>query len=257
VGILFDWESWWALETPGNPSQDVRAMPLVRDWYAALFRRNVTTDFVHPTADLSRYRLLFAPALYLLDDAAIENLRRWVGDGGTLVMSFFSGIVDPNDHVRLGGYPGGLTDLLGLVVEEFAPHGDRQSNRVRADDGGEFGAELWSDVIRPEGAETVATYLDQWLAGAAAVTEHRFGRGRAIYVGTRLDAAGTAWVADRACAASGIDVARAAEGVEVVRRASDSATWTFVLNHTDAAVAVDLDDGPVTVGAKDVVVLSR
>ena len=37
------------------------------------------------------------------------------------MVSFFSGIVDSRDHVRLGGYPGAFRDVLGIVVEEFFP----------------------------------------------------------------------------------------------------------------------------------------
>ena len=32
------------------------------------------------------------------------------------MVSFFSGIVDSRDHVRLGGYPGAFRDVLGIVV---------------------------------------------------------------------------------------------------------------------------------------------
>ena len=101
-------------------------------------------------------------------------------------------------------------------------------------DGAEFGAGLWSDVIRLDGADALATYLDDWLAGAPAVTEHRFGQGSAIYVGTRLDEAGTAWVVDRAIRTAGVEGAPDAPvGVEIVRRVGETRTWTFVLNHSE------------------------
>ena len=37
------------------------------------------------------------------------------------LVTYFCGIVDENDHVRLGGYPGAFRDLLGVRTEEFFP----------------------------------------------------------------------------------------------------------------------------------------
>src|SRR5690606_14813390 len=121
VAILLDHASGWAAEAPDQPSVDMTTFFELRRWHAALWRSGVVTDFAHPGADLSRYRLLLAPALYLLDDAAAANLAGFVAAGGTLVVGPYSGIVDEHDHVRLGGYPGALRDLLGVRVTEFFP----------------------------------------------------------------------------------------------------------------------------------------
>ena len=61
------------------------------------------------------------PALYLVSDTGAENVERFTADGGTVLISFFSGIVDPCERIRLGGYPAPWRELLGLRVEEFAP----------------------------------------------------------------------------------------------------------------------------------------
>ena len=67
VAILFDWENWWALEQEGKLLNDLRLLPLVKSYYTALYKQGVTTDFVHPEADLSQYRLVIAPHLYLAE----------------------------------------------------------------------------------------------------------------------------------------------------------------------------------------------
>lgn len=268
VAVLFDWQSWWALEGEGRPSNDIRLMDGVRAAYAALFRRGVTVDFVHPSADLSRYRLLIAPTLHLVDDPAVDNIRAWVRGGGTLVASFHSGIVDGNDHIRLGGYPAPFTDLFGLVVEEWAPYAVGQANVVRTAGEEEYGCEAWSDILRIEGADVVATYRDDFFAGQAAVTQHAFGTGTGIYVGTQLDAAGTSWLMDRACAVAGVAVdSRTPRDVEVVRRTLGSQRWLFLLNHAAEPAEVNLDraglevlsgalvDGTVTVGPRGVAIV--
>ena len=121
VAILFDWESWWALELPGKPSDALRLLPQVRRHYAAFFRSGTTIDFAHPATDLSRYRLVVAPNLYLMDQPAIDSLGRYVEGGGTLLVGCFSGVVDRDEHVRPGAWPGALRALLGLEIEEVAP----------------------------------------------------------------------------------------------------------------------------------------
>jgi beta-galactosidase len=66
-------------------------------------------------------------------------------------VSYFSGIVDANDTVHPGPCPGALRDLLGLTVEEFRPL--RAGESVTLDGGGR--ADLWTELLRPHGAETV------------------------------------------------------------------------------------------------------
>jgi beta-galactosidase len=242
VGILFDWESWWALELEGKPSSDVRLMAQLRAYYGPLFARNIAMDFVRPDADLSRYRLLLAPNLYLVGDEAARNIEQFVANGGTLVMSFFSGITDLHSQVRLGGYPAPFRALLGLRVEEFAPYAASQTNTISTQDADTYTCDLWSDLIDLEGAQAIASYRDDFYAHRPAITRHGFGQGVSYYLGTRLEDAGMDWLLARICAEAGLRPALAAPaGVEVVRRTDGARSWLFLLNHTDEAVEIPLD----------------
>jgi beta-galactosidase len=242
VAILFDWESWWALELDSKPSQDVQLIDQVRSYYAPLFRRNITVDFARPGADLSGYRLVLAPNLYLLRDEAAQQLEQFVAAGGTLVVSFFSGIVDEHEHIRLGGYPAPLRSLLGLRVSEFIPFTPGQHNASIAEDGAHYGCDLWADVIELEGADVLTTYADDWYAGLPAITRHQFGQGVAYYLGTRPDAAAMAWLLDRACRDAAVaPVATVPEGVEVLRREGEGDPLLYLLNHRNAAATIRLE----------------
>ena len=242
VAILFDWENWWALEQEGKPLNDLRLLPLVKSCYTALYRQGLTADFVHPEANLSHYRLVIAPHLYLLKDHAVHNITQYVADGGVLVMSFFSGIVDEREHVRLGGYPAPFQELLGIHVEEFAPYSESQTNEIQSSDGQCFSCSQWSDVIRLREAESIARYLHDYYVDTPAITRHRFGQGVSFYVGTLLDKAGLSWLLDRVTAEAKVRVARAAPiGVELVQRSDDTRTWLFALNYSAQPVEVALD----------------
>src|SRR6266540_5368482 len=237
VAFVLDWESWWALELPSKPSHDLTLVDQVALWYRPLWERNLAVDFVHPEADATRYRLVVVPNLYLVSDSAAENLERIIATGGTLVVSFFSGIADERDHVRLGGYPAPFRRLLGLVVPELWPHAEGETRRVSLD-GERYSCELWSDRIELEGAEAVAVFEDGWLSGRAAVTRN----GSAWYVGTRLDAAGmdalVGKIADEIGLAPPLEAPR---GVEVVRREGEGRSFLFLLNHGAQEAKVELD----------------
>lgn len=242
VAIMFDWESWWALELDSKPSADLRLIEQIRAYYDPLYLRNITLDFVPPGADLRHYRLVLVPNLYLVRDAAAQALERYVAEGGTLVMSFFSGIVDEHDHIRLGGYPAPFRKLLGLRIEEFAPYAPGQSYEISADDGVRHPCDLWSDIIDLEGATAIAEYANGFFAGRPAVTRHSFGHGVTYYVGTRPAPAAMAWLLDRACREAGVEpVASVPEGVEALRRRSASNSLLYLLNHRHTPVEIALE----------------
>ncbi len=242
VAILMDWENWWALELSDKPSNDLRLLPQLMSYHTPLFKRNITVDFAHPEADLSRYKLVLAPNLYLVKDRAVENLHRYVENGGTLVLSFFSGIVDENEHIRLGGYPAPFRDLLGLLVEEYVPYAEAQSNTFCTDDGQRIQCSLWSDVIRLDSAQALATYEQDYYAGRPVITRNPFGKGTAFYVGTVPDTNGMEWLLEQACQSAGVKAtAVAPEGVELVRRTNGAQTWLFALNHSSEEVKVPLE----------------
>ena len=236
VAVLHDWSSWWAAELDSHPSVDVGVMAESRAWHAALWRAGVGTDFAHPAADLAGYRVVIAPVLYLLAEETAARLRRFVESGGTLLVTYFSGIADVEDHVVAGGYPGLLRDLLGVRIEEFYPllAGERVTLSAHGP------GEVWSEYGTAEGAEVIATYAGGPVDGAPAITCHRVGAGAAWYVGTRLTDAGRAEVLRAVLESAGVRpvVDDLPPGMEAVRRVGDGASYLFLINHADREARV-------------------
>ncbi|MER7893440.1 beta-galactosidase [Micromonospora sp. NPDC094482] len=247
VAILFDYEAWWGVELDSHPSTDVTYTDRLRALYESLWRAGITADIVHPSTDLTGYRLVLVPTLYLVRDADAAALGRFVEAGGTALVSYFSGIVDEHDHIRLGGYPGAFRELLGLRTEEFFPL--REGEQVRLDDGAS--ADVWAEWLHPEGAEVLAAYADGPLPGVAAVTRHPVGAGAAWYVGTRLDQPATDRLVARLVAEAGVEPAAVAPpGVEVVRRRAGERGWLFVINHTGDEVRLPAAGTELLTGAR-------
>lgn len=242
AAILMDWESWWALELGSKPSNDLQLSSQLIQYYGPLFKRNITVDFAHPESDLSRYKLVLVPNLYLVNESTAENINRYVENGGTLVMSFFSGIADEHDHIRLGGYPAPFREMLGVVVEEYAPYSQTQCNLISTTDGKQFTCSLWGDIIHLKNAKAIANFEQDYYAGSPAVTRNQFGKGTAFYVGTAPERSGMDWLMDQACQAAGIKpvLPNSFAGVEFVRRTHGVQTWLFALNYSGEEVNVPL-----------------
>ena len=243
VAILMDWENWWALEQDGKPSADLKLIPQLASYYRALFERNMTVDFVHPEAELSRYKLVIAPNLYIVKERAVENINRYVAHGGTLLMSFFSGIVDENEQVLLGGYPAPFCDMLGLRVEEFSAYALGQTNHARTVENMQLTCSLWSDVIHLHTAQALASYESDYYAGMPVITRNTFGKGTSFYLGTELDATGMGWLIEQVSAKARVrSIAHdIPSGVEASRRVNGKKSWLFLLNHTAASVKIPLE----------------
>jgi len=243
VAILMDWENWWALELDSKPSNDLKLYPQLYSYYKLFFDRNITVDFAHPESDLSRYKLVIAPNLYLVNDNSAKNINHYVENGGNLVMSFFSGIVDENEHIRLGGYPAPFRAMLGLTVEEYAPYPASLTNAFQTADGKLFECSFWSDVINLKNAKAIATYKQDYYAGSPAITHNTYGKGNAFYVGTVPNESGMEWLIDHACKSAGVQPisVNVPAGVEILHRTNGNSSWLFILNHSNENKTVPLE----------------
>lgn len=248
VGLVMDWQNWWAVEYRPGPSDRVLYWQQIKASYRALYEHNVAIDIVLPDADLSRYRLLVVPLLMLLRPGAAANLEAFVRRGGVLLVTFFSGIVDQRYHATLAGYPGELRDLLGIRVEEFDPLPASMGNAVTIEHGplaGVYPCTLWGELIHLEGAQAVGVFASDYYAGQPALTMHSYGQGYAWYLATHGSDELHNRLARCLCQQAHVELGPgAASGVEVtVRRQADGRRVYFLLNHTSGGAEVPLPAG--------------
>ncbi|AXL13469.1 beta-galactosidase [Microbacterium foliorum] len=249
AALFFSWESWWATENEGRPSEALTYLGQVHAAHAALADAGVTTDVVRPGGDLDGYRLLIVPALHLLSDADAAAIARAVENGATALITFFSGIVDEEDRVRTGGYPGAFRDLLGIRSEEFAPL--RPDETVFLTDG--TSGSIWTERLRATDAEVVASFADGPSAGGPALTRRTAGAGEAWFVATQPDRIAYRDLVARLAATAGV-VAHPGgnRDVEIVRRSGDAGSFLFVINHGESGAEISatghdlVTDAPAT-----------
>ncbi|THG33992.1 beta-galactosidase [Glaciibacter flavus] len=241
VAMLWDFESFWAEELEWRPSVDIDHIERTRAFYEQLWRDGITVDFALPSHDLSRYRLVVVPAQYLLRAEDAANLTRYVENGGTLVVSYFSAIVDENDAVHSGGFVSVLRDVLGVRVQEFLPL--RKGHRAGITWGDptltDTDSDIWQEDLVVGEAEIVASFAEGPAAGGAAVTRNVRGLGAAWYVGTRLDSVGLKRLMHASYADAGISAVKT-DGLEVVSRRRGAEHFTVAINHRDRPGVLDL-----------------
>ena len=233
VGIIFDWDNYWALEYTSGPNVDLKYVDQIHQYYQYFYEHHIPVDMIPIDGDFSRYKAICAPVLYMVKEGVAEALEAFVEAGGTLITGMMSGIVDQSDNVHLGGYPGPLRRLCGIWAEEIDALAPEQSNTLRFPDGTEVHCKLLCDIIRPEGAETLAAYGGDFYEGTPAVTKNSFGKGTVYYVGTQPDHDGIAKILDALTAGADVNPLIPDETeLEVDLRTIEGREYWFIINLT-------------------------
>jgi beta-galactosidase len=243
VAILYSHDNEWTLQQPNQPNKFFNLREHINLIYTALHDKNILTDFARPSEDLSRYKIVFAPSMHLLAAGEVDRLRLYVQNGGILVATCNTGLVDEHHLAPDSGYPSDMVDLFGLEVVEFDMLPPNEENHLTFK--GAFPtshlhpARLWCDIIDPQGCQVLATYAKDFYAGKPAVTMHSYGMGKTVYVGTishqhlYYDLVG--WLRQTAGLHSLLKVP---ENIEVSMRQKDDTRIFFLLNHQNTPVRV-------------------
>ncbi|MEH0547664.1 beta-galactosidase [Streptomyces sp. B21-105] len=251
TALLFDWDSWWALEISDGPSRLVRYTDVVHAYYQAAREAGADVDVIPVTADLTPYDVVLAPVLHLVEADLAPRLEEVARRGGTVLATFLTARGDVHDRAFFTDVPGPLAPLLGIRVDEWDARPEDVENPVRFT---AFTAQarLVFEIVRLRGAEAVARYETDFYAGTPAVTRNGFGAGHAWYVATALDQPGVDHVVRSVLARHDLIGPYAGHrSVETAHRVTpDGARLVFLLNHgaepirlTAHAAATDLLTG--------------
>ncbi|MFC4401815.1 beta-galactosidase [Gracilibacillus xinjiangensis] len=246
VAIIFDWENRWAIQLSSGPSIALDYVKEVHKYYDAFYQNNIPVDMISVEEDLNQYDLVIAPVLYMVKTGHADRLKAFVRNGGTFVTTYFSGIVNENDLVTLGGYPGELRDLVGIWAEEIDALDPAHYNQIVFENpygslNGQYQCNILFDLIHAEGAEVLATYGSDFYKGMPVLTKNRYGSGEAYYIASSPDESFVQDLISTICNEKGMKgEASSTGGVEVTARKKSDKQILFVLNHNEEKATFDL-----------------
>ncbi len=281
VAIVQDCENEWAIREGARIylGEHTKYREECVAHYKPFWERGVPVDVIDQQGDLTAYKLVVVPMAYMLRPGFAERLARHVANGGTAVMTYWSGVVDQSDLCHLGGVPGdGLREVFGVREEESQSYYAHESVGIVPVEGnalglsGAYKAVDTCSVIHAEGSQVLATYAGQYFAGSPAATVKAHGKGRAFYLAARTRDAFLSDLYGRLVSELGVlramDVALP-PGVTAQMRTDGHTRYVFLLNFNDAEASVPLDavyddllsscpaEGPVVLERFGVRVLSR
>jgi beta-galactosidase len=257
TAIIFDWDNRWAIkDAQGIRNSGLRYEETVLQHYRALWELGIPVDMIGSGADLSAYKLVIAPMLYLISEENGKRIEKFVEQGGTFLATYWSGVVNETDLCHLGGFPGPLRRTLGIWAEETEGLHSRDLNGVvmQASNAlnlsGDYDAHEIAELIHLEGAEALGTYRSDFYAGRPALTVNRFGEGNAYHLATRVKDA-SFYVELYAAITSKAGIIRALDsdlptGVTAQLRTDGESDYIFVQNYSGSPQTVKLDGADYT-----------
>lgn len=240
IAILFSADSGRAFRL--QPQTDgFSYIEQIKAVHQAFVRYGLNVDIIDEHADISGYKIVCAPALYVTDSTTVKRLRDFTENGGTVVLTARSGVKDENNNCIMEPLPTVYRELVGCHVTEYDPIGWDKA-KVRFTDGEEYECKQWCDILETDTAETAASYSSGFYAGQPAVTVNSYGGGKAFYIGT----VGTRRMYEKAAKqildASGIPyIEGLPENVEVTTRTGSGITARFVFNNSDLERTFELN----------------
>ncbi|MEI3211992.1 MAG: beta-galactosidase trimerization domain-containing protein [Lachnospiraceae bacterium] len=179
-------------------------MDQIHQYYRYFYEHNIPVDMVSAEDTFAGYKVVAAPVLYMVKEGMKEALTAFVKQGGILILTYMSGIVDQSDNVYLGGYPGFLRELAGVSVEEIDALFPDQKNQMIFADGRKARCGLVCDIMHLEGAEALAVYGSDFYKDSPVVTRNTYGAGSTYYIGSDPSEEGIEMILDKVREEAGI-----------------------------------------------------
>ena len=230
IGIVFDWDNYWALEYTSGPNRDLKYLSQIHQYYDVLYQENYTVDMIRIEADFGQYDLVIAPVLYMMKGFLKEKIETYIQNGGNFVSTFMSGIVNETDNVYLGGYPGPLRKAAGVWVEEIDALAPNQYNTLSLDNQ-DYQCNLLCDIIHLEGAESIANYTSNFYKDTPVITKNNFGKGTFWYVGSQIEETGLRKLIKKIASDIKVNpITKEKNTLEITKRVKENIPYYFIIN---------------------------
>jgi beta-galactosidase len=213
---------------------------LLTDYYKPFYEMGIPVDFVAADEDLTRYSLVLAPALLMVNEIEKNNLEDYVRNGGKLVITFRSGCKDIYNNMLMETVPGSFSELAGVKVHDYDPQLEKQTKVSGVF--GEGTASLWCDIVETTTAVTLGVYIDDFYAGRSCFTVNKYGSGETYYLGCDLDGQAMDKLMKYLGKIANLPISLySVPGVETVEAADGKEKALFLMNHNTYPVVIALE----------------
>jgi len=236
TAVLYNPDNVWETEVQKQTYQWNEIGHITRI-YSNLKTLCVPVDIIGEDRDLSAYPVVVVPAYQMVDSLLINKWKKYVDNGGHLVLTCRTGLKDRNGHFFEAPWANQITTLIGAKISMY----DELSAETKAKvsfNGDTYTWNVWGDILEPYfGVETWATYSDQFYAGKASVTHRKVGKGSVTYIGTETtDGKMEKEVLKKVYDAAGISTNEQPEGVMVNWR---DGFWVAI-NYSSTKVSINI-----------------
>ncbi|MBO4877771.1 MAG: beta-galactosidase [Ruminococcus sp.] len=239
IALLYSPESSYALDIQPQTA-GFSYMEQLRRFHYAFSKYGANIDIVYPGTDLSKYKLVVAPSLFVNKRAVTENLYRFVINGGTLVLTCRTGVKDEHNNCIMDDLPTVFKELVGAEISEYDPIGDIKRT-MRDFSGSEYPCLEWCDILQPTSARAYSEYTDGFYTGCPAVTMNRYCSGVTYYVGTISTQEFYDGFASNLMTQTKIPKLKGLpQGVEVTTRTNGKEEFIFFFNNSEETAEISL-----------------
>lgn len=245
AALIFDWDNMWAIDNMRGLSDKTKnyAKTCIQIYHEFL-KLGIDMNVVASDDNLDDYNVVIAPMLYMLRPGASDNLKAFVKRGGQLLATYLTGYVDDNTLCYLGGFPGdGLSELFGVISEEIDTYYDSDENSATFTDGHKAIIHDYAEILRVSDTDILAKYDKDFYAGTPAITCKNFGKGKAYYVGARIDMDSMSGLFKTMLKETNTTYLTLPAGIEYHKREDESGkAIEFYLNVTENEITFNMTD---------------
>lgn len=246
VAIIYTPENEWAFKLQPQ-TEGMFYFEQIRLLHDAFSKYGLNVDIIGPDADISSYKIVAAPQMYVTDEDMVKRLYEFAEKGGTVILTNRSGVKDAHNNCIMSQLPTVYRKLVGAHVEEYDPIG-RDTIPVRFADGDSFSCREWCDILHTESAETIAYYDGDFFKGKPAVTVNHYGSGRAYYIGTVGQKVFYRHLVKDILTECGLPfVETLPDNVELTERTGDGYKVRFIFNDTDREQSFSIGEEEISI----------
>lgn len=247
IAVIKDYDNEWAYAHQ-YLTNEVQTGWAYNDLFRAASEQKFNIDFIPPTQDFSRYKIIFAPYQLIMDEQLAAKMKTFVAGGGILIMTAHSAVKNRDNTMTNQTLPiMGMRELFGVEIDSFQTYQppSKDKNAIRFTDNTVIPVNVFADMLKTKGAKTVAVWDRDFLKSVPAVTENSVGKGKAVYYGSFLNEDAARYLLKRYSASQSLKPLFTGfpPETEVTRRTKGKTDYYFILNHKNENISLRIGAG--------------